>query len=123
MMRPPIEPPGGKKKSSSNRTKPYCSRIGRQRHATCGGRKAKRTFDPSSGGIGEQVEHHQHEVDQHEVEQDQEDDGRDLGLELRVREEVANWQRGRDGQHEVRDRAGYRDDGLARSSALEVVRG
>ena len=51
-IRPPIDPPGGRKKISNKTMKPYCSSMGRQRQATCGGRKANSTFDPSRGGSG-----------------------------------------------------------------------
>ena len=54
-IRPPIELPGGRKKTRSSRMKPYCSRIGRHCQASRGGRNANSTFDPSSGGIGRRL--------------------------------------------------------------------
>ena len=64
----------------SRSTKPYCSRIGRYRHAVCGGTSPNSTLPAVERRDRQQVEDEQDDVEEDERSRGrQEDDRRDLG--------------------------------------------
>ena len=106
--------------------KPYCSRTGRHCQARRGGRKANRTFEPSSGGIGRRLKTISTRLISDEELQRTVDEAM-ASLEMtavesscRIGREVAQRQ-GRDGgEDEVRERPGGGHQRLAPAAAREV---